>query len=71
MINMRYMGYKTKIFIFTLSSFLMFESGKSEKYHNNLLKIYIENNVVVDEVTLTTSDLMLNELFQNAGVSNF
>ena len=69
MIKMNHMGYRIKLVTLTLTSFLMSESGKNQGFHNNLLKIYIEKNVVVNEVTLTTSDEMLNELFQNAGVS--
>ena len=59
---------RVSFIIITFSLLTIFDSLKSEENYNNLIKIYIERNVLVNEGQLTTSDSKLNDLMKEKGV---
>ena len=63
------MRSEIKVMLLIITSFLLYGAGKDNDFHDDLIKIYIEKNVTVNESGLTTSDPMLNEVLMKGGAS--
>ena len=63
------MRSEIKGMLLIITSFLLYGAGKDNDFHDDLIKIYIEKNVTVNESGLTTSDPMLNEVLMKGGAS--
>ena len=63
------MRYDIRVILSIIMPLLIYGADKDNDLHDDLIKIYIEKNVTVNESGLTTSDPMLNEVLMKGGAS--